>query len=224
MGAVTTDTTDSPSTTTPDRNANLVRLTGSFERDVLPFRDQLYRFALSRTKNTADAEDLLQDTLLAAFKAYGNLQPDSHLKSWLMTIMRNTWIDRHRMATRRPVQTPLDEITESTAPALHDDRSAERCLLDDDFDPDVVAAMGSLSASMRETVFLVAVMGLDSQDAARVLGVSPGTVLTRMHRSRHALRTHLSGRAPESRADATGPGRPRAVRRSTWSASAATPS
>ncbi|MCV7419255.1 sigma-70 family RNA polymerase sigma factor [Mycobacterium yunnanensis] len=209
---------------TTDRSTNLIRLSGDFEQDVLPFRAQLYRFALSRTKNTADAEDLLQDTLLAAFKAYDDLQPDSHLKSWLMTIMRNTWIDRHRMATRRPVQTHLDEVTESTAPALHDERSAERCLLDDDFDPDVVAAMGSLSETMRETVFLVAVMGLDSQDAARVLGVSPGTVLTRMHRSRHALRKHLASRGPESRVDATGAGRARSVRRSTWSASAATPS
>jgi RNA polymerase sigma-70 factor, ECF subfamily len=185
-----------------DRSANLIRLSGDFERDVLPFRPQLYRYALSRTKNAADAEDLLQETMLSAFKAYGGLRPDSHLKSWLMTIMRNTWIDGHRVASRRPVQTPLDDTVDSRATpsalATRDQRSAENRLLDADFDADVVDAMGCLSESMRRTVFLVAVMGLDSRDAARALGVSPGTVLTRMHRSRHTLRNQLSGRHPEA--------------------------
>ena len=185
-----------------DRSANLIRLSGDFERDVLPFRDQLYRYALSRTKNAADAEDLLQDTMLSAFKAYGGLRPDSHLKSWLMTIMRNTWIDGHRVASRRPLETTLDDTVDwqatSSALATRDQRSAENRLLDADFDADVVDAMGCLSESMRRTVFLVAVMGLDSRDAARVLGVSPGTVLTRMHRSRHTLRSQLSGRRPDT--------------------------
>jgi RNA polymerase sigma-70 factor (ECF subfamily) len=185
-----------------DRSANLIRLSGDFERDVLPFRPQLYRYALSRTKNAADAEDLLQDTLLGAFKAYGGLRPDSHLKSWLMTIMRNTWIDGYRLASRRPVETTLDDTVDSLATssalATGDRRSAESRLLDVDFDADVVDAMGCLSESMRRTVFLVAVVGLDSRDAARVLGVSPGTVLTRMHRSRHALRSQLSNRDPHT--------------------------
>ncbi|WP_173008254.1 sigma-70 family RNA polymerase sigma factor [Mycolicibacterium sp. P1-18] len=185
-----------------DPSPNLIRLSGDFERDVLPFRSQLYRYALSRTKNAADAEDLLQDTMLSAFKGYGSLRPDSHLKSWLMTIMRNIWIDGHRVASRRPVETTLDDTvdsqTTSAALATRDQRSAETRLLDADFDGDVVDAMNCLSESMRRTVFLVAVMGLDSRDAARVLGVSPGTVLTRMHRSRHALRSQLGGRHPDA--------------------------
>ncbi|GAB7068449.1 sigma-70 family RNA polymerase sigma factor [Mycolicibacterium hodleri] len=189
-------------TAATDPSATLVRLSGDFAQDVLPFRTQLYRYALSRTKNAADAEDLLQETMLSAFKAYGGLRPDSHLKSWLMTIMRNTWIDGHRVASRRPVETTLDDAIDAKAIAssavTRDQRSAESRLLDADFDPDVVDAMGCLSESMRRTVFLVAVMGLDSREAARVLGVSPGTVLTRMHRSRDTLRKKLSGRHPEA--------------------------
>ena len=130
-----------------DRSPNLIRLSGDFERDVLPFRSQLYRYALSRTKNAADAEDLLQDTMLSAFKGYGSLRPDSHLKSWLMTIMRNIWIDGHRVASRRPVETTLDDTvdsqTTSAALATRDQRSAETRLLDADFDGDVVDAMSS---------------------------------------------------------------------------------
>ena len=175
-----------------------VRLTGSFERDVLPYRTQLFHYALSRTKNVADAEDLVQDTMLSAFRAYPGLRPESHVKSWLFTIMRNTWIDGHRLSSRRPVETPMDDTTDSktasSSPPIRDHRSAESQALDVHFDPDVAEAMGSLSESMRETVFLVAVVGLDSRDAARVLGVSPGTVLTRMHRSRQTLRGQLIAR------------------------------
>jgi len=197
---VTNESTDPSPTAATDRSTSLIRLSGDFEQDVLPFRAQLYRFALSRTKNAADAEDLLQETMLSAFKAYGGLRPDSHLKSWLMTIMRNIWIDNHRVASRRPVETALDDAVDAQATwsstATRDQRSAENRLLDADFDPEVLDAMGCLSESMRTTVFLVAVMGLDSQEAARVLGVSPGTVLTRMHRSRNTLRSKLSDRHP----------------------------
>lgn len=194
---------DPSPTVATDLSATLIRLSGDFEQDVLPFRTQLYRYALSRTKNAADAEDLLQETMLSAFTAYGGLRPDSHLKSWLMTIMRNTWIDGYRVASRRPVETTLDDAIDAQAAmssaVTRDRRSAESRLLDADFDPDVVDAMGCLSEPMRRTVFLVAVMGLGSREAARVLGVSPGTVLTRMHRSRDTLRRKLSGRHPEAR-------------------------
>ena len=84
-----------------------------FEDFVAARYPALLRTAYLLTGHRADAEDLLQDTMLSAFKGYGSLRPDSHLKSWLMTIMRNIWIDGHRVASRRPVETTLDDTVDS---------------------------------------------------------------------------------------------------------------
>src|SRR5262245_26656223 len=73
-----------------------------FERDVLPLVDDLHWPAFKYTQNAADAEDLVQETLLRAFKAFGRLDNGKHLKAWLLTIMRNTWISNHRARVRRP--------------------------------------------------------------------------------------------------------------------------
>ena len=91
---------------------NTTRANGSFELDVLPLAGDLYRYALSRTKNAADAEDLVQDTLLKAFKAYDGVREDTYFKAWTLTIMRHTWISNHRATERRPAEHLVGDLSD----------------------------------------------------------------------------------------------------------------
>lgn len=171
------------------------RLTGSFDEDVAPLRAELHRYAVSLTRNSPDAEDLVQDTMLKAFKAYDRLRPETFLKAWLFTIMRNTWFSTCRRAKLRS-EVLLSDMTDvdqrPTVAVARTSSSAEDELLRDEIDPELMGALTGLSEEMRATVFHVIVGDMLCRDAAELLGVSTNTVLTRMHRSRHALRRALS--------------------------------
>ena len=171
------------------------RLTGSFDDDVAPLRAELHRYAVNLTRNSPDAEDLVQETMLKAFKAYGRLRPETFVKAWLFTIMRNTWFSSCRVSQRRP-EVLLADMTDvdhrPTVADTHASSSAEQEVLREEIDPDLVAALTGLSEEMRATVFHVVVGDMLCRDAAELLGVSTNTVLTRMHRSRHALRRALT--------------------------------
>jgi len=170
-------------------------LTGSFDDDVAPLRAELHRYAVSLTRNSPDAEDLVQDTMLKAFKAYDRLRPDTFLKAWLFTIMRNTWFSACRTAKLRPEMLLADMTDVDHRPTVadaHASSSAEDELLRDEIDPELMAALTGLPEEMRTTVFHVVVGDMLCREAAELLGVSTNTVLTRMHRSRHALRRALT--------------------------------
>lgn len=197
-----TDDTDAKGKRVEDAQPD--HLSGSFERDVVPLRADLYRHALSLTRNHADAEDLVQDTMLKAFRGYDRLRPDTLLKAWLFTIMKNTWISNFRAAGRRPSEMLWGDVGDAdftsvtTAGAVEAD-SAETEVLRHEIDPHLVAAVGDLSEEMRATVFHVVVEGMLCRDVAELLGISTNTVLTRMHRSRRALRRSLDRAAGQPR-------------------------
>ena len=197
-----TDDTDAKGMGVDDAQPD--HLSGSFERDVVPLRADLYRHALSLTRNHADAEDLVQDTMLKAFRGYDRLRPETFLKAWLFTIMKNTWISNFRAAGRRPSETLWGDVSEvdfgsvATAGAVEAD-SAEYEALRHEIDPHLVAAVGGLSDEMQETVFHVVVEGMLCRDVAKLLGISTNTVLTRMHRSRRALRRSLENGSGQRR-------------------------
>jgi RNA polymerase sigma-70 factor, ECF subfamily len=181
----------------PDTAAELADLSGSFERNVAPLRMDMYRYALHCTRNPADAEDLVQDTMLNAFRAYDGLRTNACLKAWLMTIMRNAWISKYRITTRRPPETLLSDVSRgqssSAAPIVAlGSNSAESEVLRYVLDPDLAVAFARLSDEMRTTMFYVAVGGMRCQDVAKIMGVPMNTVLTRVHRSKNALRRSLS--------------------------------
>ncbi|MET0698441.1 MAG: sigma-70 family RNA polymerase sigma factor [Mycobacterium sp.] len=166
-------------------------LSGSFERDVVPLRPELCRHALSFTTNPADAEDLVQDTMLKAFKGYDKLRPDTFLKAWLLAIMKNTWIDRYRASTARPTETLLGDVGEAEVIGPLQSGSAEAEALRHEIDPQVVAAFRELSEAMQVTMFHIVVEDMLCRDVAELLGLTTNTVLTRMHRSKRALRRVL---------------------------------
>jgi RNA polymerase sigma-70 factor (ECF subfamily) len=172
-----------------------------FERDVLPLVGDLERRAWGYTKNSADAEDLVQETLLKAYKALARLSGDTQLRAWLMCIMRNTWISNYRTGLRRPAEVLIGDIAGSQLDPAGSRGSghavsAEHQALHHVLEPDLAEALLSLSEDARETIYHIAVRGMGCQEAAEAMGVPVGTVLSRMHRTRIKLRRSLWAGTP----------------------------
>jgi len=158
-----------------------------FNRLVLPEVDVMWRVAMSLTRNRADAEDLVQESLLRAYKAIDSFD-GRYPRAWLLTILRNTERNRHRR--RRPELLTDPDMAEERGPRTEPD-AVERRAEDREFDSAVTAALDVLPANFRRVVELVDVDGLTYQEAADVLGVPLGTVMSRLHRARRRIRDLL---------------------------------
>jgi RNA polymerase sigma-70 factor (ECF subfamily) len=183
----------------------------SFERDAVPVLGELYGAALRLTRNPADAEDLVQETCLKAYAAFGSLHAGSNVRAWLYRILTNNYIDGYRHRQRQPAQHPTEAITDRQLlrSAMHMStglRSAEAEALDRLPDGDVVAALRELSEDFRMAVYLADVQGLAYKEIADVMSSPVGTVISRLHRGRRQLRELLRERgvAPARASSATG--------------------
>ena len=172
--------------------------TARFERDALPFLDQLYSAALRMTRNPADAEDLVQETFVKAFAAFHQFQEGTNLKAWLYRILTNTFINSYRSKKRRPEQTEMDEVEDlylyrrlGGLEAAAAGRSAEDEVMDLFTDTDVKAAVEALPEQFRLAVLLADVEGFSYKEIAEILDIPIGTVMSRLHRGRKALQKAL---------------------------------
>jgi RNA polymerase sigma-70 factor (ECF subfamily) len=155
----------------------------------------LFAAALRLTRNRADAEDLLQETYLRAYRGFGGFRPGTNLRAWLYRILTNTYINSYRKRQREPLVVPDDSVDEWY---LYDrlaregaGASAETEVLDALPDEEVQAALESLPEQFRMSVLLADVEGFSYKEIADILGVPLGTVMSRLHRGRRALERRL---------------------------------
>jgi len=173
-----------------------------FERDALPYLDQLYSAAMRMTRNPADAEDLVQETFAKAYAAFHQFKEGTNLKAWLYRILTNTFINSYRKKQREPQQSMTEDVEDwqlaraesHTSSGL---KSAEVEALDHLADSDVKEALAQLPEDFRLAVYLADVEGFPYKDIAEIMDTPIGTVMSRLHRGRRQLRSLLADYARE---------------------------
>jgi RNA polymerase sigma-70 factor, ECF subfamily len=173
-----------------------------FERDVLPLLPSLYSAAMRLTRNPSDAEDLIQETYLRAFRGFAGFQKGTNLKAWLYRILTNSYINTYRKKQREPqiVEGP-DDVDEwylfDRLGGRSVEESAETEVLDQIPDQGVKQALESLPERFRLPVLLADVEGFSYKEIAEIMDTPIGTVMSRLHRGRKALEKALWETAKE---------------------------
>lgn len=175
-----------PATTTEASGA-------AFEQEALALLDRLYATALRLTRNTADAEDLVQDTYLRAFRAADQFEAGSNLRAWLFTILHNAHLNQRRDQGRHPVDFDSERV-EQASDLPERGLTPEDILLRETMDADLRAALDGLPETFREAVWLRDVEQFSYAEIARIAGVPMGTVMSRISRGRRLLHDRLVAR------------------------------
>jgi RNA polymerase sigma-70 factor (ECF subfamily) len=170
-----------------------------FEEEALALADQVYRVARRMVSTREEAEDLVQDTYARAFRSWQSYTPGTNLRAWLFRILTNLNVDRGRRIQRRPDETPLDEgdyylanrlADQAGEQALDQEKVVERLSQDS-----IVNALADIPHDFRDVVVLVDIGEFSYADAAQILDVPMGTVMSRLHRGRKLLRQALAEEA-----------------------------
>jgi RNA polymerase sigma-70 factor (ECF subfamily) len=183
--------------TTPDatRLAAEARDRVRFEEEALALADQVYRVARHLAPSKDEAEDLVQDTYARAFRSWKSYTPGTNLRAWLLRILTNLNIDRGRRSQRAPQTTALeandyylyDKLADSDGGAGDEERVVERLSQDD-----IVSALAAVPHDFRDVIVLVDIGDFSYQEAAHILDIPVGTVMSRLHRGRRILKRHLA--------------------------------
>jgi RNA polymerase sigma-70 factor (ECF subfamily) len=168
-----------------------------FQEEALPYLDSLYAGALRMTRNPADAEDLVQETMLRAYRSFDRFEPGTNLKAWLFRILTNAYINVYRKRQREPQKVSQDEIEDFDLYQElknHDPQlsaTPETIVLDNLVDSDIMDAIDDLPEQFRLAVVLSDIEGFSYAEMAQIMDVPMGTVMSRLHRGRRALQKRL---------------------------------
>jgi len=183
--------------TTPDatRLAAAARDRVRFEEEALALADQVYRVARHLAPSKDEAEDLVQETYARAFRSWKSYTPGTNLRAWLLRILTNLNIDRGRRSQRAPQTTALeandyylyDKLADSDGGVGDEERVVERLSQDD-----IVSALSAVPHDFRDVIVLVDIGDFSYQDAANILDIPIGTVMSRLHRGRRILKRELA--------------------------------
>ena len=169
-----------------------------FSAEALQFLEPLFATAMRLTRNRADAEDLVQDTYVKAFRHSGQFKRGTNLRAWLYTILHNTWRNRRRDASRDAVEVDSEQVEQLAAGGAGGEHieTPERILMRSTLDADLQAALDSLPEAFLEAVWLRDVEEFSYAEIAEMLNVPIGTVMSRISRGRRMLYEKLSSATP----------------------------
>lgn len=169
-----------------------------FEEIALEHLTPLFNLALNLTRNRKDAEDLVQETYLRAYRFFDSYQPGTHIKAWLFRILRNTFINRYRAKKARPdevdfskVELAYERVVDEQFLQAHRPVSPEEALMNGVLDEEIETAMARLPEEYRSVVILALVEDLSYKEIASLLSIPLGTVMSRLHRGRKMLQSQL---------------------------------
>ncbi|MDZ7659965.1 MULTISPECIES: sigma-70 family RNA polymerase sigma factor [Fodinibius] len=165
-----------------------------FEEEIVPHLDAMYNFALRLTSDPSDAEDLVQDTIVKAFRFFSSYEKGTNAKAWLFRILKNSYINNYRKQSKQPNQVDYDEVSEFYE-TIRADRTDTSDLEDKMFrelvDDDISQALEELPEDFRTVVLLCDVEGFTYEEIANMLDVPIGTIRSRLHRGRNLLKAQL---------------------------------
>lgn len=184
-------TPDASAETSPEASGHW-----DFESAALPFLDPLYNMAYRLTRNTQDAQDLVQETYLKGYRHYDKFQEGTNLKAWLFRIMKNTFINGYRKRQNQPQQSAFSDIEDSFESLVSEEanqrpKDPEEKALENVLDEDVQKALDQLSEDYRMVILLVDLEDFSYKEAAEILDVPVGTVMSRLYRGRRKLEKTL---------------------------------
>jgi len=165
-----------------------------FEEEIIPHLDAMYNFALRLTSDPSDAEDLVQDTIVKAFRFFSSYEKGTNAKAWLFRILKNSYINNYRKQSKQPNQVDYDEVStfyETIRAERTDTSDLEDKMFRDLIDDDISQALEELPEDFRTVVLLCDVEGFTYEEIANMLDVPIGTIRSRLHRGRNLLKAQL---------------------------------
>lgn len=179
-----------------DKSYFLVNARRVFEKEFMPHLDAMYNFALKLTADEDDAQDLVQDTCLKAYRFINSFEPGTYAKAWLFRILKNNFINDYRKKSRGPSKVEFEWVEQSISgedeaaePAYFADLQAET--VNDMLGDEITAALQSLSVDFRMIIILCDLEEFSYEEMAKILDIPIGTVRSRLHRARALLKTKL---------------------------------
>lgn len=165
-----------------------------FDEEIIPHMDALYNFALRLTTDPNDAEDLVQDTIVKAYRFFSSYEKGTNAKAWMFRILKNSFINNYRKTSKKPAEVDYDEVSsyyESIRAERTETSDLESLMFREMMDDELSTALTRLPEDFRTVVMLCDVEGYTYEEIANMLDVPIGTIRSRLHRGRNLLKTEL---------------------------------